>query len=154
MNKERPSLTIVRRIKASPAKVYAAWTRPELMARWWGPDGGPVLSAEADPRVGGRFRVVFQTLDGLTHECRGEYREVIPERKLVFTWEWASTPEHGSLVTVDLRSIAGGAELVFTHAQFDHESTRDDHRRGWNGAFDKLGALLAQTAEGMSHGTA
>ena len=153
MNKERPSLTIVRRIKASPAKVYAAWTRPELMARWWGPDGGPVLSAEADPRVGGRFRVVFQTLDGLTHECRGEYREVIPERKLVFTWEWASKPEYGSLVTVDLCSIAGGAELVFTHAQFDHESTRDDHRRGWNGAFDKLGALLAQTAEGMSHGT-
>jgi hypothetical protein len=35
-------------------------------------------------------------------------REVIPERKLVFTWEWASTPEHASLVTVDLRSIAGG----------------------------------------------
>ena len=51
MNKERPSLTIVRRIKASPAKVYAAWTKPELMARWWGPDAGPVLSAQADPRV-------------------------------------------------------------------------------------------------------
>jgi uncharacterized protein YndB with AHSA1/START domain len=124
------------------------------MARWWGPDGGPVLSAEADPRAGGRFRVVFQTLDGLTHECRGEYREVIPERKLVFTWEWASIPEHGSLVTVDLRPIAGGAELVFTHAQFDHECTREDHRRGWNGAFDKLEALFAHAAERISHGTA
>ena len=91
MNKERPSLTVVRRIKASPAKVYAAWTRPEVLARWWGPDGGPVLSAEADPR--GRFRIVFQTLDGMTHECQGEYREVVPERKLVFTWEWAATPD-------------------------------------------------------------
>lgn len=154
MNKEGPSLTIVRRIKASPAKVYAAWTRPELMARWWGPDAGPVLSAQADPRVGGRFRVVFQTLDGLTHDCRGEYREVIPERKLVFTWEWASTPEQRSLVTVDLRPVPGGAELVFTHAQFDDESIRDDHRRGWNGAFDKLEALFALSAERTSHGTA
>ena len=154
MNKERPSLTIVRRIKASPAKVYAAWTKPELMARWWGPDAGPVLSAQADPRVGGRFRVVFQTLDGLTHDCRGEYREVIPERKLVFTWEWASTPEQRSLVTVDLRPVPGGAELVFTHAQFDDESIRDDHRRGWNGAFDKLEALFALSAERTSHGTA
>jgi uncharacterized protein YndB with AHSA1/START domain len=127
VNKERPSLTIVRRIKASPAKVYAAWTRAELMDRWWGPDGGPVLSAQAGPHVGGRFRVVFQRLDGLTHECKGEYREVVPERKLAFTWEWASTPEQRSLVTVDLRTVPGGAELVFTHAQFDDETTRDDH---------------------------
>jgi uncharacterized protein YndB with AHSA1/START domain len=154
VNNERPSLTIVRRIKASPARVYAAWTRPELMARWWGPDAGPVLSAQADPRVGGRFRVVFQTLDGLTHECRGEYREVIPERKLVFTWEWAGTPEQRSLVTVDLRPVPGGAELIFTHARFDDESIRDDHRRGWNGAFDKLEALFAQPAERTTHGTA
>jgi uncharacterized protein YndB with AHSA1/START domain len=154
VNKERPSLTIVRRIKASSAKVYAAWTKPELMARWWGPDAGPVLSAEADPRVGGRFRIVFQTLDGLTHECGGEYREVVPERKLVFTWEWGSTIEHKSLVTVELRSIPDGAELVFTHAEFDDKSTRDDHRRGWNSAFDKLEVLFAQPSERMSHGTA
>jgi len=85
---QKPSLTIVRRLKAPPQKVYAAWTRPELMARWWGPDAGPVLSAEADPRVGGRFRVVFQTLDGETHDCRGEYQEVEADRKLVFTWQW------------------------------------------------------------------
>src|ERR1700682_3334825 len=73
MIKEQPSLTIVRRIKASPEKIYAAWTKPELMARWWGPDAGPVLSAEADPRVGGAFRVVFQTLDGETHDCGGAH---------------------------------------------------------------------------------
>ena len=143
MNKERPSLTIVRHIKASPAKVYAAWTRPEVLARWWGPDGGPVLGAEADPRVGGRFRVVFQTLDGRTHECQGEYREVVPERRFVFTWEWAETPDQRPLVTVDLRAIPGGAELVLAHIRFDDESTRDSHRRGWNGAFDKLEALFA-----------
>jgi len=52
-------------------------------------------------------------------------------------------PTEGSLVTVDLRTIPGGAELVFTHAQFDDETIRDDHRREWNSAFDKLKALSA-----------
>jgi hypothetical protein len=92
--------------------------------------------------------------DGLRDDCQGEYREVVPERKLLFTWAWASTSEQRSLVTVDLRAAPGGAELVFTHTQSDDETTRDDHRRGWNSAFDKLEALFAQPAEGMSHGTA
>jgi uncharacterized protein YndB with AHSA1/START domain len=125
---EKPSLTIVRRIKAPPARVYAAWTRPELMARWWGPDAGPVLSAEADPRVGGR----------------GEYQEVEAERKLVFTWEWVTLPERRSLVTIRFRPIEEGTELHFNHAQFFDEAARDGHQAGWTGAFEKLDALLAE----------
>ncbi|MFL9896233.1 SRPBCC family protein [Paraburkholderia sp. RL17-381-BIF-C] len=144
MIEEKPSLTLVRRIKAPPEKVYAAWTRPELMARWWGPDAGPVLSAEADLRVGGRFRVVFQTLDGETHDCRGEYREVEAGRKLVFTWEWVTLPERRSLVTIRFRTIEEGTELNFTHAQFFDEAARDGHRTGWSGAFEKLEALFAE----------
>ncbi len=115
-----------------------------MMVRWWGPDGGPVLSAEADARVGGRFRVVFQTLDGETHDCRGEYREVEPGRKLVFTWQWVTMPERQSLVTIEFRPIPEGTELDFTHAQFFDERARDGHRVGWNGSFDKLEALLAE----------
>ena len=144
MIKEKPSLTIVRRLKAPPARVYAAWTRPELMARWWGPDAGPVLSAESDPRVGGRFRVVFQTLDGETHDCRGEYQEVEPDRKLVFTWEWVTAPEQRSLVTIRLRPIEDGTELTLTHAQFFDETERDAHQNGWSPALDKLDAFVAQ----------
>ncbi|MGF6571773.1 uncharacterized protein YndB with AHSA1/START domain [Paraburkholderia sp. GAS333] len=143
MSESKPSLTIVRYLKASPAKVYAAWTRPELMTRWWGPDAGPVLSAEADPRVGGNFRVVFQTLDGETHDCRGEYQQVEADRKLVFTWEWVTLPERRSLVTIQLRPIDTGTEMTFTHAQFFDEAARDGHRVGWSGAFEKLEAFVA-----------
>lgn len=143
--KERPNLVIVRRIKASPDKIYAAWTRPEMMVRWWGPDAGPVLSAEADPRVGGRFRVVFQTLDGETHDCRGEYREVETGRKLVFTWEWVTMPERRSLVMLELHPIPEGTQLTLTHAQFFDEAARDGHHEGWNGALDKLEAMLGET---------
>ena len=83
-----PSLTIVRRIKASPAKLYAAITEPRLMMLWWGPDAGPTLKAEADVRPGGRFNIVFRLLDGSEHNPTGIYLEVVPDKKLVFTWEW------------------------------------------------------------------
>jgi uncharacterized protein YndB with AHSA1/START domain len=140
-------LTLVRRIKAPAAKIYDAWTRPEQMVRWWGPDAGPVQSAEADVRPGGRFRVVFQTLDGETHDCRGVYREVEPARRLVFTWQWVSMPERESLVTIALRPLPEGTELPLTHAQFYDEAARDGHREGWSGALDKLERLLAQPTE-------
>jgi uncharacterized protein YndB with AHSA1/START domain len=116
------------------------------MARWWGPDAGPVLSAQADVRPGGRFRVVFRTLDGEEHDSSGEYREVEPERRLVFTWRWVSTPECLTLVTVELRPLPEGTELTLTHARFHDEAVRNDHREGWSGALDKLESLLAQPA--------
>ena len=71
------SLTLVRRIKARPSIVFDALTTPEGIACWWGPDGGPVLVAETDPQVGGRFRVRFRMLDGSEHESSGEYLEVV-----------------------------------------------------------------------------
>jgi uncharacterized protein YndB with AHSA1/START domain len=143
MTADGPSLTLVRRVKAPPTEVYAAWTLPERMARWWGPDAGPVLSAEADVRPGGRFRVVFRTLDGEEHDSRGVYREVEPGRRLVFTWRWASTPERESLVSLELRPVPEGTELTLTHARFHDEAARDGHRGGWSGALDKLERLFA-----------
>jgi uncharacterized protein YndB with AHSA1/START domain len=67
MTDRLPSVTIVRRIKAAPAKVWAAITQPELMMQWWGPDAGPTLSVVADVRPGGRFSVVFRLLNGDEH---------------------------------------------------------------------------------------
>ena len=132
------SLTLVRQIKASPARVYEAFTRPEEIAQWWGPDAGPVLISEADVRVGGRFRVRFRMLNGEEHESQGEYLEVVPERRLRFSWRWIGESEHESVVTVDIRPAAGGAELTFTHARLPDEAARDSHRQGWEGAFAKL----------------
>lgn len=81
----KPSLTLKRRLKASPAAAYAAWSDPAQLARWFGPDGGPVLSAETDVRVGGRYRIVFCTEDGEEHNVSGTYREVVPDERLTFT---------------------------------------------------------------------
>lgn len=139
----KPSLTIVRRLNASPAKVYAAWTDPAQLVRWFGPDSGAVLSAEADARVGGRFNIVFCTQDGEQHNALGEYIEVVPNEKLVMTWEWITMPERRSRLSLEMKAIAGGTELVLTHDQFFDEAARDAHREGWSGALDKLEAYLA-----------
>jgi uncharacterized protein YndB with AHSA1/START domain len=140
----KPSLTIKRRIKAPPAKVFRAWTDPANLLQWWGPDEGPVLHAEADLRVGGRFNVAFRMLDGTDHSSCGVYREIVPDRKLVFTWLWDCTgQESETLVTVELKPDGDGTLLTFTHAQFADESSRDSHQSGWNGALDKFERMFA-----------
>jgi uncharacterized protein YndB with AHSA1/START domain len=138
----KPSIKIERRIKAAPAKVYAAWTDPKNIMRWWGSDDGPTLHAEADVRVSGRFRIRFRTMQGEEHECSGVYCEVVPDRKLAFTWNWADPPERESLVTVELKPHGDGTVLTLTHEQIVEDTTHD-YRRGWSGALDKLERLFA-----------
>jgi uncharacterized protein YndB with AHSA1/START domain len=138
----KPSLTLKRRLKATPEKVFAAWTDPEKVRRWMGPGEVTVLSVEADPRAGGRYRWVMQNAAGEIHDVSGDYREFVPNEKLVFTWAWKSTPERQSLVTVLIKPDGDGSLLTLTHEQFFDEETRDRHQYGWNGALDKMEKLF------------
>ena len=139
----KPSLTIKKRIKAAPEKVYAAWTEPEKLTQWFGPDAGKVVSAEADVRVGGRYRVVFHTMDGEQHDVSGTYDAVVPNVKLSFSWMWRTMPERESHVTLTFKPEGEGTLLTLLHEQFFDEAARDGHREGWTGALDKLERLLA-----------
>jgi uncharacterized protein YndB with AHSA1/START domain len=138
----KPSLTLKRRLKAPPAKVFAAWTDPEKVKRWMGPGEIKALSAECDVRSGGHYRWVMQDPVGETHEVGGVYREVVPNEKLVFTWAWKSTPERQSLVTVLITPDGEGSLLTLTHEQFFDEDACDRHQGGWNGALDKMEKLF------------
>jgi uncharacterized protein YndB with AHSA1/START domain len=138
----RPSLTLKRRLKAPPAKVYAAWTQAEFLVRWFGPTGARVAHAEADARVGGRYRVVFMVNDE-EHDVSGVYREVVPNQKLVFTWTWRSTPERESLVTITVKPDGDGSLLTLLHEQLFDEPTRDSHQQGWSGCLDRLEAFFS-----------
>jgi len=138
------SLTLVRRIAARPSIVFEALTTPDGISHWWGPDAGPVLFAESDARVGGRFKVRFRMLDGTEHESSGEYLEVKPPERLAMTWRWLADEDDGgeSRIEIDLRPVDGGTELVFTHAMLSSEESRKGHTEGWNGALDKLEKYL------------
>jgi uncharacterized protein YndB with AHSA1/START domain len=143
----KPSLTLKRRLKAAPAQVFAAWTDPEKIVRWFGPketvEGS--VRAEIDVRPGGRYRMNFQTADGERHQVGGTYREVVQDTRLVFTWAWQSTPERESLVTVTIAADADadGSLLTLHHEQFFDQKARDGHERGWTGTLDKLERFLA-----------
>ena len=134
----KPSLTLKRHFKAPPEKVFSAWTDPQKMSQWMGPEGASHVSAQLDVRVGGRYQISMRTPDGEEHNVSGVYREVVPNQKLVFTWAWRSTPERESLVTVVLTADGDGTLMTFTHEQFFDEDARERHRQGWIGTFDKL----------------
>jgi uncharacterized protein YndB with AHSA1/START domain len=138
----KPSLTIKRRFNASPEKVFAAWTDPEKVKHWMGPAAVEVISAESDPRTGGRYRWLMKTPDGERHDVSGVYREVVANEKLVFTWAWKSTPERESLVTITLKKDGEGTLLTLMHEQFFDQDARDRHNQGWTGSLDKLAAYL------------
>jgi uncharacterized protein YndB with AHSA1/START domain len=143
---EKPSLALTRSYPVAPEKVWRAWTDPEAVKHWWGPGPGePVSLAELDVRVGGRFRIVFGGPQGRAHEVQGVYREVVPNRRLVFTWTWPnSTPERESLVSLEFRAAGRGTELAFLHQQLFDEAVRDNHKRGWGESLAKLDAYLLE----------
>jgi uncharacterized protein YndB with AHSA1/START domain len=140
----RPSLTIKRRLNAPPEKVYAAWTNPQKMTRWFGPANARIGSVQADidARIGGRFRISFST-DDEYFEAGGVYREVVPNQKLVFSWAWHSTPERESQVTISLKPDGDGTLLTLHHEQFFDSAARDGHERGWTGMLDNLEKYIA-----------
>ena len=144
---QKPRLTLVREFDAPTEAVWDAWTKPEALKRWFGPDAGEVSLAQTDVRVGGRFHVVFKTLDGEQHDVSGMYREVVPQRKLAFTWAWITTPERISQVTLSFRSVGQRTELTLLHEEFFDTAARDGHERGWTGSMEKLARFLAQASK-------
>lgn len=137
MTTSRKTVSLVKQIKASPSKVFEALTVPENMMQWWSVDAGHNLWAEADVRPGGRYSVAFRMVDGSEHNPTGVYKEVVPDSKLVFTWEWPDHPEWESLVTIELRPVDIGTELTLTHENLPDEAA-ESHEAGWTGLLEQL----------------
>jgi uncharacterized protein YndB with AHSA1/START domain len=135
------SLTLARLIKARPEIVFDFVVTAEGIAQWWGPDAGPVLISESDPRVGGRFKLRFRRLDGNEYETTGEFLEVTRPQRVRMTWRWDGDADE-SLIEMILRPVADGTELTFTHSRLPDEEAARGHEKGWNGSLDKLAALL------------
>ena len=136
------SLRIASTIKAPRAKVFAAFTTPAILAKWFAPGTRNALPEVLDVRPGGKFRIVMQGEEDAPTAI-GEYREVIDGSKLVFTWGWDGDPSQPTLVTVTFGDVAGGTEVVLVHERFATAETCEHHRQGWQAIMDKLSALFA-----------
>jgi uncharacterized protein YndB with AHSA1/START domain len=133
-----PSLTLKRRIKASPATLFRAWTNEEALSRWFTPGGSRLVKAELDVRIGGRFFIKSIGANGEDNGVGGEYLEVVPDRKLVFSWAWQSTPARVSQVTLTFKPDGNETILTLLHEKFFDETALAGHTRGWNETLDRL----------------
>jgi uncharacterized protein YndB with AHSA1/START domain len=141
------SVTARRRYAVAPELVFRAFTEPALITRWFSPD--PQIANEVLDYtlcVGGRYRFGYRFPDGSRTTVAGEFREILPPRRLVFTWTWEPPDPHAgleTLVTVELLESGRGTEVVITHEWFPTASARDQHEAGWRATLDRLEEVLA-----------
>ncbi|MEX2586771.1 MAG: SRPBCC domain-containing protein [Actinomycetota bacterium] len=136
-------LQITKLIGASPARVFEAWTSPELMRQWFAPEPMTANISELDARPGGRFRVEMHDPSGGVHTAAGTYKEVENGTRLVFSWSWEGSEMPETQVTVDLKPHGEQTELVLTHEGFPSAEAKDQHLDGWSKSTSKLAELMS-----------
>ncbi|HEU4580105.1 MAG TPA: SRPBCC family protein [Polyangiaceae bacterium] len=122
--KSEREFVVTRTINGPARLVFEAWTRPELFSRWWIPKGSgmSLLSCELDARVGGKYRLVIQFGDSKPMEFFGQYLEVTPPSRLVWTNEEANEP--GAVTTATFEEKAGKT-LVVVHDLYPSKEALD-----------------------------
>jgi len=119
-------ILITRELAAPRHLVYRAWTTPELIRRWWSGGFGEVTVADVDLRVGGTWRYVLVTKDGLEVGFHGEYREIVPNERIVTTEVFEGMPDAQALTTTTFGERAGGTILSILVEHTSRED-RDAH---------------------------
>lgn len=136
------SLVVRRRIRASAARLFAAWTRPEQVQCWWGPQSVTCIGADIDLRVGGGYRIAHRMPDGSIIHIGGEFRRIEPPRLLVFTWRREPGSGAEEEVTVRFEPMDGTTEVVVVHERIADQRIRDTHQAGWNACLNGLEAYV------------
>jgi uncharacterized protein YndB with AHSA1/START domain len=138
-------LVITRIIDTPRHIVFQAWTEPDRVARWWGPQGFTTVYHDMDIRPGGAFRVCMRSPEGVEHWKQGVYREVVEPERLVFTFAWEDAdakPGHQTLVTVTFAERGDKTELRLHQAVFGSIARRDEHQHGWTSTLERFAEYL------------
>jgi uncharacterized protein YndB with AHSA1/START domain len=143
-------LLIVRTFDAPASVVFALWSNAEHMKRWMGPKNFTCPQATMDFRVGGVYRAMIKSAEHGENWFGGVYREIVPDKRLVFTFTWDNEgPSAGieTVVTITFEERDGKTVQTFHQAPFRDVKRRDAHVGGWNGTFDKQAAYLEKIAK-------
>ncbi len=140
-----PRIRLNKLVRAPRKRVYEAWLDPAQVKQWWFPGPGmTVPSVSMDAVVGGRYRIEMS--DGArSHIAVGEYVELVPFERIVFTWSWETQPGFAAdsrviVVFLETATEEGPAtEILFTHEGLTTPAERSDHTSGWVGALRALG---------------
>ena len=140
-------LVMERRFPADAQTVFAFLTRPENIAKWWGPEGMTCPELDMDLTERGPWRSTMMNAEGGRYTVSGEVLEVEPPYRVEFTWGWhddSGRRGHESHVTFEVTPAAeGGAVFKLTHADLPDEESAGNHEQGWTSALRKLERALA-----------
>jgi uncharacterized protein YndB with AHSA1/START domain len=143
-------LLIVRTFEAPASVVFALWSDTEHMKRWMGPKDFTCPEATLDFRVGGAYRALIKSAEHGENWFAGVYREIVQDKRLVFTFTWENEgPSAGleTLVTITFEERDGTTIQTLHQAPFRNKERRDSHLGGWNEVFDKQVAYAQNIAK-------
>ena|SRR5687767_11714811 len=143
-------LVLSRVFDAPRELVFAAWTKPEHLVRWWGPKDFTLPFCETDFRPGGAYKFSMRAPDGVDHWVWGVYREIVEPERLVFTWNREDAdgkPFNDSVVTVTFEDQREKTKLTLHQAIFWTTEDRDAHQGGWTQCLERLGVFVETEIE-------
>jgi uncharacterized protein YndB with AHSA1/START domain len=138
---ETVSLVARRTIRATPERLFEAWTRPEQLIAWWGPPGVECIDARVDLQVGGEYRIANRFPDGRIVWITGEFEAIEPALRLVYTWRLDSQKEP-ERVTVRFEPRGNSTEVIVVHERISDDAVRRGHGEGWEGCLSGLEAYI------------
>ena len=139
-------LELERVLPGPPPVAFAAFTEPERLAKWWGPEGFTVPSVDFDARVGEPYRIEMQPPEGDAFHLTGRFSAVEPPVRIAFTfvWEPPDPEDVETLADLSFRDLGESTEVSFRQGPFKTEERRALHHGGWTDSFDRLERFLAQ----------
>src|SRR3984893_9894403 len=149
-------IVLTRVFDAPRSLVFDAFTKPELLKRWFGPRGWSLAVCEVDLKVGGTFRFVMRGPDGKEMGMRGVYREIVPPERSVHTESYDDYPGESQVTAVFVEQ--GGKTTLTATVLFPSQEVRDaviksGMEHGAAESYDKLAGLLPSLqAKGMEKG--
>jgi len=139
-------ILITREFDAPKHLVYKAWTTPELVKRWWHANRGEVTVAEIDLRVGGTWRYVAVADGGFEVAFHGEFREIVPNERIVSTEVYEGVPDAESVNTLTLEEVDGRTVLEILVQHSSKEQRDAQIESGMEAGMQDALALLEQVA--------
>jgi uncharacterized protein YndB with AHSA1/START domain len=139
-------ILITREFDAPKHLVYKAWTTPELVRRWWHANRGEVTVAEIDLRVGGTWRYVAVAEGGFEVAFHGEFREIVPNERIVSTEVYEGVPDAETVNTLTLTDVDGRTllEILVQHSSKEHRDAQIES--GMEAGMQDALSLLEQVA--------
>jgi len=134
-------------VDAPPAQTFRSLTEPAELAQWWGPHGFTTPEIELDLRVGGNYRFGMQPPDGDLFHLSGEFLEIAPPSRIVYTFRWdePDPDDRETVVTLSLATAGEATEVALSQGEFATRGRLELHRDGWADGFDKLRELIARS---------